>query len=53
MRRKRWLLLGVALLAVAGGALAFAAVGEGSDLHKQALYLRQVADAYLQLLKDL
>ncbi len=31
MRRKRWLLLGVALLAVAGGALAFAAVGEGSE----------------------
>ena len=31
MRRKRWLLLGVALLAVAGGALAFAAVGQGSE----------------------
>ena len=31
MRRKRWLLLGVAVLAVAGGALAFAAVGQGSE----------------------
>src|SRR3954466_711440 len=31
MRRKRWLLLGVAVLAIAGGALAFAAVGSGSE----------------------
>jgi hypothetical protein len=28
-------------------------VGEGSDLYKQALYMRQVADAYLQFLKEL
>ncbi|MFN3429108.1 MAG: hypothetical protein ACK46X_04045 [Candidatus Sericytochromatia bacterium] len=34
-------------------AQAKASVGEGSDLHKQALYLRQMADAYLQMLKDL
>jgi hypothetical protein len=31
MRRKRLLLLGVVVLAVAGGALAFATVGEGSE----------------------
>ncbi len=31
MRRKRWLLLGVAVLVVAGGALAFATVGSGSE----------------------
>src|SRR6476660_6289609 len=31
MRRKRWLMLGVDLLAEDGGALAFAAVGEGSE----------------------
>src|SRR3954454_9466266 len=31
MRRKRWLLLGVAVLAIAGGALSFAAVGSGSE----------------------
>lgn len=29
------------------------AVGEGSELHKQALYLRQVADAYLSLLREI
>src|SRR5438477_7683490 len=31
MRRKRWLLLGVAVLAIAGGVLAFASVGRGSE----------------------
>lgn len=34
-------------------AQAKASVGEGSDLYKHALYLRQMADAYLQALKDL
>lgn len=34
-------------------AKAKASVGEGSELYKQALFLRQMADAYLQMLKEL
>lgn len=34
-------------------AKAKSSVGEGSELYKQALYMRQMADAYLQMLKEL